>query len=104
MAFAQSPTQRVPSAEGDQPRVELSETFELNIPDRRIIERNFESSTAVELNAPDRNDLRVHVGVALRADTIDVRLRNVTGSVRFHGSLQRILNLLDLRIKATPSQ
>ncbi|HKP45013.1 MAG TPA: hypothetical protein VJT50_00310 [Pyrinomonadaceae bacterium] len=83
---------------------ELNETFQLNIPERHINERNYDVATAVELATGDRNDLRVRVGVGLHADTIDVRLRNVTGTVRFRGSLQRIVDLLNVHLSSGPSR
>jgi hypothetical protein len=101
---AQNPSSPVKAANDQQPRTESNESFELNIPDRHITQTNYEAGTAVELIPQDRNDLRLHVGVNLHADKIDVHLRNVTGTVRFHGSLQRILELLNLRLKANPSQ
>src|ERR1700682_3510663 len=95
LTFAQSPGPPPKVANDQQPRTESNESFELNIPDRRITQTNYEAGTAVELNAKDQNNLRLRVGVNLHADMIDVRLRNVTGSVRFHGSLHRILDLLN---------
>jgi len=104
VASAQSRTSPLNVANDQQPHTELTESFELHIPDRRITQANYQAGTAVELIPQDRNDLRLHVGVNLRADAIDVHLQNVTGTVRFHGSLQRILDLLNLRLKANPSQ
>jgi hypothetical protein len=104
VACAQSPSSPVKPANDQQTHAESDESFELNIPDRHITQTNYEAGTAVELIPQDRNELRLHVGVNLHADKIDVHLRNVTGRVRFHGSLQRILDLLNLRLKASPSQ
>jgi hypothetical protein len=78
-------------------RIQADESFELNIKERRITEANYQNSTAVTIGAEDFKNVRVQIGVALRAQSIDVLLRNVTGSVRFHGSLQRILDLVKAR-------
>lgn len=72
------------------------ETFELNIDERKITSTNFEASTAVGTDAnPQRLDLQI--GVALGATRIDGLLLNVRGRVRFRGSLNRILILLNSR-------
>lgn len=103
-AFAQSGSKAKDKASDQKPRTELSESFELNIPERHLTETNYNAGVAVELNSQDRNDLHLQVGVKLHADTIDVRLRNVTGNVRFYGSLQRVLDFLNLRLRVNPSQ
>jgi hypothetical protein len=104
VTYAQSPTSPAKAASPQQSRAESDESFELNIPDRRITQTNYEAGTAVELSPQDRNNLRLHIGVNLHADVIDVHLRNVTGRVRFRGSLQRILDLLNLHLKTNPSR
>ena len=75
--------------------VEADELFVLDIKERRIFERNFEASTAVGVGADDRTGVSVKAGVSLQAQSIDVLLRNVSGTVRFRGSLQRIVDLIN---------
>ncbi len=80
-----------------------NEDFNLNIAERRITERDFEASTEVasgDAGAGRRFDLRV--GALVRADSIDVLLRNVQGRVRFRASLEPVLRLLNQR-RAEPS-
>ena len=74
--------------------VEADELFVLNIKERRISERNFEAATAVAIG-DDAKGVSVKAGVSLQAESIEVLLRNVTGSVRFRGSLKRILDLVN---------
>lgn len=78
-------------------RTSADETFELNIAERRITERDFEASTSVEAGEETARGLLLRVGVAVRADEINVQLRNVRGRVRFRASLERVLERLNLR-------
>ena len=76
------------------------EDFELNIDQRRINESDFHAETSVSTG--DARGLQLKVGVALRASDIDVLLRNVRGHVRFRGSLDAVLRLLESRRDAAP--
>ena len=78
------------------------ETFNLNIIERRIVETDFLASTAVGFESAEVKNLEMSIGVALRATKIDVLLRNVTGTVRFRGSVQRILDLVNSRSVRSP--
>ena len=82
-------------------RPNADETFDLNIDSRRITEENFAASTAV---GTDENSSRLdlQIGVALSAARIDVLLRNVRGHVRFRGSLERVLDVLNVRRSGSP--
>lgn len=91
-ASAQTPAPPGPATRAAAP---VDEDFELNIDLRRITEKDFEAATAVE--AGGEGGLRLRVGVALRADSIDVLLRNVRGRVRFRASLGPVLRLLEAR-------
>lgn len=84
---------------GAQPvnRTDADETFELNIAERRITERDFEASTSVEAGEETARGLMLRVGVAVGADEINVLLRNVRGRVRFRASLERVLERLNVR-------
>jgi hypothetical protein len=73
-------------------RPNADETFELNIVERRYSQENFAASTAVGTSG-ERN-LNLNIGVALSAGRIDLLLRNVHGTVRFRGSLDRILEIV----------
>jgi hypothetical protein len=77
------------------PRPNVDETFDLNIDLRQITRENFEASTSVSTDNDSGLDLQV--GVGLVAGRIDVLLRNVRGRVRFRGSLDRILEMIDRR-------
>ena len=90
------------SQKQDSSAVEADETFTLNIAERRITEQDFAASTSVGFDRRDANGVSMQIGVALRAQRIDVTLRNVTGTVRFRGSVQRILDLINSRPSRPP--
>jgi hypothetical protein len=88
---------------GAERRASADEDFELNIVERRITEDNFAASTEVEVGGGGAGrGLSLRVGVAVGAQSIDVLLRNVRGSVRFRGTLEPLLRLLDARRTAPP--
>ncbi|HXG84114.1 MAG TPA: hypothetical protein VNI84_08815 [Pyrinomonadaceae bacterium] len=62
-----------------------TEIFELSIASERITETNFARSTAVELTGQTPANVRLQVGVGVRAERIDVLLRGVFGRVTFRG-------------------
>ncbi len=78
-------------------RTQADETFELNITEKRITERDFAAKTSVEAGEESARGLRLRVGVELGASEIDVLLRNVRGSVRFRATLERVLDRLNAR-------
>lgn len=78
-------------------RTSADETFEVNITERRITERDYAASTSVEAGEETARGLLLRVGVAVGADEINVLLRNVRGRVRFRASLERVLERLNLR-------
>lgn len=78
-------------------RTSADETFDLNITERRITERDFAASTSVEAGEETARGLSLRVGVAVGADEINVLLRNVRGQVRFRASLERVLERLNMR-------
>ena len=75
--------------------IEADELFVLNIKERRISERDFEASTAVAIGGDEKKGVSVQAGVSLQAQSIEVLLRNVSGSVRFRASLQRLLDVVN---------
>lgn len=79
------------------PRLEADETFKLNIPEKHFTERDFAASTSVGFASTNPEKMSVQVGVAMRVQTIRIDLRNVTGTVRFRGSVQRILDAIRAR-------
>jgi hypothetical protein len=99
-AQAERPQSKLDNPSGN--RSDLNESFELNISDRLITKKAYAAQTAVELGSASESDLRLNVGVAVRADTINVRLRNVRGNVHFRGSLQRMRLLLNSRPPTNP--
>lgn len=87
-----------PQATSESPnRTSANETFELNITERRITERDFAASTTVEVGEEAARGLFLRVGVAVGADEINVLLRNVRGRVNFRATLERVLERLSAR-------
>lgn len=84
-------------AAGANARTSADETFELNITERRIVENNFAASTSIEAGDESARGLDLRIGVGVGAERIDVLLRNVRGMVRFRGTLDRVLNLINAR-------
>jgi hypothetical protein len=96
-ARTEAPGEPATAAPETQNRTSANEDFELNIAERRITERGFTASTTVELGEETARGLMLRVGVAVGADEINVLLRNVRGSVRFHATLERVLQRLNAR-------
>lgn len=91
------PSGTLPAAAEPQNRTTANETFELNITERRITERNFAASTTVEIGEETARGLFLRVGVGVGADEINVLLRNVRGRVSFRATLERVLERLNAR-------
>jgi hypothetical protein len=85
------------TAPESQNRTSANETFELNITERRITERDFAASTTVEVGEETARGLLLRVGVAVGADEINLLLRNVRGRVNFRATLERVLERLNAR-------
>lgn len=93
---SQEPQQENAASDSTE-RTRADETFELNIAERRITERDFAASTSVEAGEESARGLRLRVGVEVGASEIDVLLRNVRGHVRFRATLERVLERLNAR-------
>ena len=76
---------------------QADETTDLNIPQRRIVQQSYHASTAVEIEPEQTGGVWLRVGVGVFASNIDARLRNVTGRVRFRGTLEPVLKRISLR-------
>lgn len=96
-AFAQ--TGRKPAADRPSstqppdaaPQASADETFDLDIPERRITRSHYAASTAVAIQSAAAQGLSLQVGVAVSAANIDVRMHNVSGHVRFKATLEPVL-------------
>ena len=93
---AESPSTPLAASETET-RTSANETFELNITERRITERDFAASTTVEIGEETARGLLLRVGVAVGADEINVLLRNVRGRVSFRATMERVLARLNAR-------
>ncbi len=94
--------QKLPPTPDPAQRVSADETFDLNIVERRITETDFFAATSVGLDSREEKNLSMNVGVEVRAGKIDVLMRNVTGTVRFRGSIQKVLDRLNSRPARPP--
>ncbi|HEX5702610.1 MAG TPA: hypothetical protein VFX97_05280 [Pyrinomonadaceae bacterium] len=94
--------QKLPPTPDPVQRVSAEETFDLNIVERRITENDFFAATSVGLDSREGKNLSMNVGVEVRAGKIDVLMRNVTGTVRFRGSIQKVLDRLNSRPARPP--
>jgi hypothetical protein len=97
LASQDDATTAATATDAAQKRSDADETFELNISERRITERDFNASTSVEAGEESARGLRLRIGVGVGAQQIDVLLRNVHGSVHFRGTLERVLELINTR-------
>ncbi len=91
LAFAQDRDSSERRSQAETRRTSADERFELNIAERRIVERDYHASTAVEIGNADERGVNLRVGVSVTAQTISVRLLNVRGEVRFRATLDTVL-------------
>jgi hypothetical protein len=104
LAFAQDKDSAQPApAPQTEMRTSADETFDLNISEKRITEKDFEASTSVEAGEESARGLRLRIGVGIGADAIDVLLRNVRGRVRFRATLAPLLDRINSRRTNNPS-
>ena len=94
--------QKLPPAADPVQRISTDEMFDLNIVERRITEKDFFAATSVGFDSREGKNVSLNVGVEVRAGKIDVLMRNVTGTVRFRGSVQRILDSINSRPARPP--
>lgn len=79
------------------PQSQADETIDLNITERRIAESNYRASTSVEIGPDQTRGVWLRVGVGVFANNIEVLLRNITGRVRFRGTLEPVLRRINQR-------
>jgi hypothetical protein len=84
-------------AETASAQSQADETIDLNITERRIAEPNYRASTSVEIGPDQTRGVWLRVGVGVFANNIEVLLRNVTGRVRFRGTLEPVLRRINQR-------
>ncbi len=72
------------------------ETFKVEITDKKIVETDYESKVELSVKREQQPPVSVNVGAGVRAERITVTLKNVFGDVRFRGSLEKILNQINL--------
>jgi hypothetical protein len=84
-ARAQSPP---PGPQGPVTRADRE--FDLNIPERKITERDYRASSAVQIGEP-ASAVFLRIGGEVTARQVTLLLRNVRGHVRFRASLEPIV-------------
>jgi hypothetical protein len=67
----------------------ITETYDLDISEKRIHESNFEAGSNVRLD-PGDGGIHIQVGAGVSARSIDIVLRNVHGTVRFRADTSRL--------------
>ena len=72
------------------------ENFKVSITEKKVIETDYESKVELNVNSEKRPNVSVNVGAAVRAEQITLTMRNIFGDVRFRGSLEKILNQINL--------
>lgn len=100
---AGAPSSQTNATANITPGTTRDETFQLDITERRITREDFHASVSVALDETERG-VNVAVGVAADAANINVLLRNVRGQVTFRASLAQIVDLLNARRRAAPTQ
>lgn len=85
------------SAQDTGNQVTKTEDFKLNITSKKISEENYKASVKVNADSATNPPVSVNVGVGVQAKNITVTLTNITGDVKFRGSLEKILERLNLR-------
>lgn len=103
-AFAQDRDSSERRAQAEPRRTSADERFELNIAERRIVERDYHASTAVEIGHADERGVNLRVGVAVTAQSISVQLRNVKGEVRFRATLDTVLQRIRSHNSVSPAR
>ena len=79
------------SQNNNVPPTSADENFQLNIPESRVTETNYERSTSVALSGDsNRRGIFLRVGATATGEKIEITLLNVTGNVRFRASLDEI--------------
>lgn len=102
--FAQDRDTSERRSQAETRRTRADERFELNIAERRIVERDYHASTAVEIGHADERGVNLRVGVAVTAQNITVQLRNVRGEVRFRATLDPILQRIRSHSSVSPAR
>lgn len=77
-------------------QTKADENFKLNITNKTVTETDYESKVAVAVNSETNPPVSVNVGAAVKAEQITLTLKNIFGDVRFRGSLEKILNQINL--------
>lgn len=81
------------------------ENFQLNIGEKRTVEKNYERSTQVSINSDNsQKSLSVGVGAAVKAESINITLRGITGTVRFRASLESLQQRIEHLKQNRPPQ
>ncbi len=73
------------------------ENFKLNITNKKVTEQSYESKVEVAVESETNPKVVLNIGAGVKAETITLRLTNITGDIRFRGSLEKILEKIKLR-------
>lgn len=85
-----------PAQQTTDNQITNSEDFTLNISEKKISEEDYRANVKVSAQTPTRPVISLNIGVGVQAKKISVTLKNVTGDVKFRGSLEKLLEKLKL--------
>lgn len=102
--FAQFAVPSEASAQASENQSTREENFKLNITTKKISEENYRADVEVGAETPTNPSVSVNVGVGVRAKRITATLINITGDVKFRGSLEKILDRLNLTRETKTNQ
>lgn len=77
------------------------ENFKLNITQKQVTETNYQANTQVAVKSETQPPVNLEIGAKVGAEKITMTLKNIFGDVRFRGSLEKIVNQINLRRPAT---
>jgi hypothetical protein len=86
-SFSQQNTENQTTAEED---------FKVNITEKKVAETKYESKVEVAVKSETNPTVTVNVGATVKAEQITLTMKNIFGDVRFRGSLEKILNQINL--------
>lgn len=78
-------------------RTTVNEDFKLNITNKQVTETDYKSELEVTVKSDTDPSVSLQIGAEVKAEKITMTLKNIFGDVRFHGSLEKILNQINLR-------
>lgn len=64
----------------------INKNFDLDIEDKRIVEQDYQSNAAISYGEINSSSVSLQIGAGVSAQTVNMRLQNIQGEVRFRGN------------------